>query len=145
MTKQKRTEGIEDVPVGYCRPPRSTRFQPGRSGNPRGRPRGTLNLSTVLERTLREKVFVEIHGKRKAVTRLEAAIERLVSKAVGGNLTALHLLAGLMRYAEERAVKSHVPNSELSEPDQKTLLRILERFEQSVRNESGGCDEPERK
>ena len=41
--------------VGYGKPPKLTRFKPGQSGNPRGRPRGALNMATVLERTLRRK------------------------------------------------------------------------------------------
>ena len=31
--------------VGYGKPPKATRFQPGTSGNPRGRPRGSRNRS----------------------------------------------------------------------------------------------------
>jgi len=56
--------------VGYGKPPQNFRFKQGRSGNPRGRPKGTLNMATVLARTLREKVVIDENGKRKTVTKL---------------------------------------------------------------------------
>lgn len=48
--------------------PQHTRFKKGQSGNPNGRPKGALNLATVLARTLREKVVINEHGQRKVVT-----------------------------------------------------------------------------
>ena len=33
----------DDDPVGYKTPPKNTQFQPGQSGNPKGRPKGTKN------------------------------------------------------------------------------------------------------
>ncbi len=46
--EKKTTDPASDGsdPVGYCKPPKRTRFQPGQSGNPRGRPKGTKNLKT---------------------------------------------------------------------------------------------------
>ena len=45
-----------DERIGYRRPPVATRFRPGQSGNPRGRPRGARNLSTVIAAALGERV-----------------------------------------------------------------------------------------
>ena len=43
--------------VGYSNPPKHTRFKTGQSGNPRGRPKGALNMATVLARTLRSTLW----------------------------------------------------------------------------------------
>jgi hypothetical protein len=52
-----------DYEVGYGRPPRHTRFELGRSGNPRGRPGGSKNLSTLLSEALQEPVIVVENGR----------------------------------------------------------------------------------
>lgn len=129
MDDQSESEKPVTTKSGYCNPPEHTRFTKGQSGNPHGRPKGTLNMATVLERTLREKVVLNENGKRKTVTKLEAAIKQLTNKAASGELKALQLLAALVRSAEERGIKAAVPTTALDEVDEKVVLGILNRLE----------------
>ena len=129
MDEQSKPEKSKTTKVGYCNPPQHTRFKTGRSGNPRGRPKGTLNMATVLERTLREKVVIHENGRRKIITKLEAAIKQLTNKAASGELKALQLLAALVRSAEGRPIQAAVSNSAIDEVDEKVVLGILKRLE----------------
>src|SRR5712671_8034006 len=88
--------------VGYSTPPEATRFKKGCSGNPKGRPKGSLNVATVFTKTLREKVVINEHGQRKTVTKLEAALKQLVNKAASGDLRALAQLVVLAQDAETK-------------------------------------------
>ena len=126
--------------VGYGNPPAETRFKAGQSGNPRGRPKGTLNMATVLERTLREKVVINEQGRRKTVTKLEAAFKQLTNKAALGELKALQLLAALVRTAEERGTQTASQNSALGEADEKVFLGILKRLENSNKKDQGDAN-----
>jgi Family of unknown function (DUF5681) len=42
----------DDFKVGYKSPLQHSQFQPGRSGNPRGRQKAVRNLGSDIERTL---------------------------------------------------------------------------------------------
>jgi hypothetical protein len=46
------SEPSETDTVGYKRPPSKTRFKPGQSGNPRGRPKRQVDMSSALVRYL---------------------------------------------------------------------------------------------
>jgi hypothetical protein len=141
MDEQSKSEKPKTTRAGYCNPPEHTRFKAGQSGNPHGRPKGTLNMATVLERTLREKVVVNENGKRRTITKLEAAIKQLINKAASGELKALQLLAALVRSAEERGIQAAVPSSALDEVDEKVVLGILERLEAVSKGDEENADE----
>jgi len=110
MTDEKAVERPKTTKVGYRNPPEKSRFKTGQSGNPHGRPKGTLNMATILERTLREPVIIVENGKRRTVTKLEAALKQVVNQAASGKLKAVQLLATLVRSAEERGIQAE-PNS----------------------------------
>ena len=88
---QKKT----DYAVGYGKPPEHSRFQAGQSGNPKGRPKGCLNLATTVNRALQEKVVITENGRRKSLTKLEVAIKGLVNRAVKGDAKAMQQLLSL--------------------------------------------------
>jgi hypothetical protein len=71
--------------VSFCRPPQATRFKKGVSGNPKGRPKHSLNVATAFTKALSEKVVINEGGQRKTVTKLEAALKQLVNKAASGD------------------------------------------------------------
>src|SRR6516164_11142205 len=58
-----------DYEVGYRKPPRHTRFNKGQSGNPKGRPGGAKNLSTLLSEALNEPVIVAENGGRRTISK----------------------------------------------------------------------------
>jgi hypothetical protein len=118
--------------VGYGNPPKKTQFKKGQSGNPRGRPKGHPNLATVLEKALHEKVIINENGRRRVVTKLEAAAKQLVNKAAAGDLRALQQLAALARSGEERSAESVASAAAMTEVDKKVLEGVLRRFGATV-------------
>jgi hypothetical protein len=98
MAREPRREGGAAYVVGFGKPPERTRFRKGRSGNPAGRPKGALNLGTLLGKVLAEKVAVkDASGRRREISKLEAALTQLVNKAAGADLRAIRLLVDLDR------------------------------------------------
>lgn len=81
--------------VGYRKPPKATQFKPGQSGNPKGRPKGSLSLAGAINKALSEKVAVVENGKRRSMSKLDAAIKGLVNRALKGDGRAVTQLLAL--------------------------------------------------
>ncbi len=112
--------------VGYGRPPKATRFAPGRSGNPKGRPQGTRAVGTILQDVIRQKVAVTEGGKTRRVPVIEGMLRRLVNDALRGDAGAVKLLMSLVeRYGDspEAAIKA----ADMQAEDQEILARYLQR------------------
>jgi hypothetical protein len=92
----------QDYAVGYGRPPVASRFKKGRSGNPTGRPKGSRNVSSVIAAALSERVVVTQNGRRRSITKLEAACTQLANKAAGGDRQAAKLVIELLHQSEAR-------------------------------------------
>jgi len=94
--KKPSDRGDDDYDVGYCRPPKHTRFKPGQSGNPKGRRKGSKNLKTALEREMKRKIDVREGGKIKRISKLEALPARLFERALSGDMRAASMVVDLI-------------------------------------------------
>ena len=82
--------------VGYKRPPLHTRFPPGQSGNPKGRPKGTPNHKTTICKVMNEKVTLREGGKIRRVTKLEAILQSQTNKGMKGDARSAGMVINVM-------------------------------------------------
>ena len=121
-------ENQRDYDVGYGKPPCHTRFARGQSGNPRGRPFGAKNLSTVLSDTLNETVIVSENGGRRKVTKRQAIIAQLVNRSATADFRAIKILLDIVRDIERQTEPISPESSDFSEADEMVLEQIKARF-----------------
>ena len=116
----------KDPKIGFGKPPKQFQFRKGASGNPKGRPRGSLNRKTILSRALKEKIVITENGRRKRITKHEALYKQLVNKSVAGDLDAMAVTIRLDSLCEQENVKSS--DDALPQVDQEILEGVLERL-----------------
>jgi hypothetical protein len=95
MTDNNQNAAAEPM-TGYKRPPIKKRFQKGRSGNPRGRPKESRNLVTVLSEVLNQPVTLKQNGKSKQVTKGDALLGVLLNMASKGERQAVDAVINLL-------------------------------------------------
>lgn len=110
--------------VGYRRPPRHSRFKPGQSGNPRGRPKGTRGLKSDLQAELVSRMTIQINGKPVTASRQALMLKTLTTRAAAGDLRAIRILTDLIMqvFGPGDADKAR---EQLSPGDQAILAQML--------------------
>ena len=83
MTNRKNQNG-SDYLVGYKRPPKASQFKPGRSGNPKGRPKGSRSVGAIVAKVLGQKIAVTENGETRLIPAIEVAVRRLANDAMRG-------------------------------------------------------------
>jgi hypothetical protein len=78
-------DGEPKYSIGYRKPPIETRYKPGTSGNPNGRPKGRRNLKRAAKEVFTSKVRLREGGKARLVTRLEALLLTTMERGLKGN------------------------------------------------------------
>jgi hypothetical protein len=121
-------DDVRDYKVGYKKPPLHTRFKKGQSGNPRGRPRGAKNFSTVLNDALNQRVVVTENGRRRKISKRELGIRQLVDKFAMAEVQATRLLLGLMLERERLAAAPPAERPSLGAADEKVIDNLLKRL-----------------
>jgi uncharacterized protein DUF5681 len=127
---QEPADGASEEPaekVGPGKPPRHTRFKPGQSGNPKGRPKGSKNFATILQQQLTKKITITVDGKPRRMTVQEVIARRLATDSMKGTTKAMELLIRLTSAKSDESAGKDVA-SETVLPDKDALRRIHKRI-----------------
>lgn len=127
MTEENIKDRQSDYEVGYGRPPKHTQFRAGSSGNPKGRPKGSKGMKSILRKELRETVQIIENGRKIKVTKCEMLIKRLTTEALNGDMRAIHHLSSMTM--ELLGVEDEQPGSKdmLSRDDRAIVDGFLQR------------------
>lgn len=104
--------------VGYGKPPAATRFKAGKSGNPRGRPKGSANkmkrpalneerMKSILLDEAYRTIKVNEGAGQISVPMAQAVIRSLAVNAVKGNQRAQRLFTELLFTTERENKRLH--------------------------------------
>jgi len=117
----------DEFQVGFGKPPKHSRFKPGQSGNPKGRPKGARGLKTELAEELNERISVTESGSVRKVSKLRAVLKAMTAKALSGDPRAANVVLNLVQ-----SVLDDEPADEKSKPITKADAEILAAFEKEI-------------
>jgi hypothetical protein len=126
---KSRQDKYDSYAVGYGKPPLASRFQPGQSGNAKGRPKGRKNLKTLIRQAMTAKITVQEGSSGRHVTKLEGVVLRQLQNALKGNdrsAMAVIKMAGEMGLLEDTP-DATVTENDLSAADERILKELLTR------------------
>jgi Family of unknown function (DUF5681) len=128
MAKERKMAGGNAQKGGN--PPKHTQFRKGTSGNPRGRPKGSKNLSTYLMEAARDQVTATVGGRTRTISKLQATTMQLATKAAGGDQAAIGRFLDWIAEIETRAAAVKPSQFPLSAPDLEVIRAVYERMQQ---------------
>jgi hypothetical protein len=117
-----------DESVTGKQPLRDTRFKPGQSGNLKGRPKGSSNLSTKILRQLRQPVTVTKGGKPVKMTKGDVIANQMVDGSMKGDHKATVLVMKIDQEAANAQTAISGESADFVIPDKENLKLIAKRL-----------------
>ena len=122
---RKRREAKGEYEVGYGKPPEATRFKPGQSGNPRGRPKKELDIRALLQALTQQEVSVTLNGRKVKISSLEAMLHNNYNKALKADPRAFDRFLKLLERHGIAMPKEEIEVAPLDENDEDIIEAFL--------------------
>lgn len=106
--------------IGYGKPPENTKFKEGKSGNPKGRPKGSKNTYNLLNEILNQKLEVVENGKKIKISKKSAMLTQLINKGVKGDIKAI------------TALLPHMLMADIKEEEKDQVIAALNRDDKAI-------------
>jgi hypothetical protein len=134
--------GAAEYEVGYGKPPKSTQFKPGQSGNPKGRSRGSKNLKTDLAEELSEKIVVHEGGSSHSISKQRAVVKTLITNTLKGDARAATSLLSMMMKLLDTGAGEASDEGEALHSDELEILETYKKRLTAPDEEKEGDAEP---
>jgi hypothetical protein len=124
MVKRHKISEAPSSSVGYGKPPAANQFKPGKSGNPKGRPKGARNLDALMAEELESLIKVREQGVEHTVSKGHAVLKALVAKAMQGDVRAA---AAIIEWNDRQKALKPDTDEQIEETDVTILERAIAR------------------
>jgi len=124
---KKNPKTVMNGGVGYGRPPKQHQFKQGRSGNPKGRPKGSISEASLLREICEGRIETRSGGRTKKILILKGILLRITEDALKGNVKSAAFM--LNRYGTK--VTGEAPVEEVSDDEQEILEDYVKRINAS--------------
>ena len=100
---------MSNYEIGYAKPPKTSQFKKGLSGNRKGRPKGSKNTYKLLDELLAQKIPITQNGKTKNISKKAAILLQAVNSATKGDIRSIqtifpHMLVADMKNEERENI-----------------------------------------
>jgi hypothetical protein len=89
--EQTKTPPADNDNVGYGRPPKHSQFQKGKSGNPKGRPKGAKDAASIMNELFFKPLTITHNGKPTKFPMIAVVVVRMLTLAIKGDPKAMKL------------------------------------------------------
>jgi hypothetical protein len=89
-------ESLRGYAIGYGRPPISSRWEKGQSGNPAGKKPRDRSFGKLFSKVANDRVTIKVAGMPRRVTRIDALVISIMNQAAKGKSTAAKLALKLI-------------------------------------------------
>ena len=131
-----------DYEVGYGKPPTTTKFQKGKSGNPSGRPKRTygheepLDFQKELIAELKSLMTINEAGNKKRVSKLQALAKAVVARSFQDKAMMKYLLNWIAKLPEDAFADEKFYTYRVNQSQWDLMGKVIQEAEEWLANSS---------